>query len=133
MKRKITKLEQTLIDNGYRLSHKQYGGRKSEKTLSYYYVKLNPQIKHNQFVRLDYKRENILSLGILNYTCQELTRFELDGLKVLIESIENDTTTYEPKVIKVYQQTENDGTEEIVEYIKSMTPEQFDEMCKEKE
>lgn len=84
MKRKTTELEQRLINKGYRLSHKQYGGRHSEKTLSYYYV------KENQFVRLDYKREMVLSLGLLNYQCRELTRMELEGLKIAIYNIEQD-------------------------------------------
>ena len=84
MKRKTTTLEQRLINSGYRLSHKQYGGRHSEKTLSYYYV------KENQFVRLDYKREMVLGLGLLNYQCRELTRMELEGLKIAIYNIEQD-------------------------------------------
>ena len=84
MNRKITELEQRLINNGYRLSHKQYGGRHSEKTLSYYYV------KNDQFVRLDYKREQVLSLGLTNYQCRELTRMELEGLKLRFYNIEQD-------------------------------------------
>ena len=85
MKRKTTDLEQRLINNGYRLSHKQYGGRHCEKTLSYYYV------KGDHFVRLDYKRETVLSLGLIDYHCKELTRLEIEGLRIVLYNIEQDT------------------------------------------
>ena len=85
MKRKVTELEQRLINNGYRLTKKEYGGRKSEKTLSYHYE------KGDQFVRLDYKRENILCLGITNYHPQVVTKLELEELRIKIYNIEQDT------------------------------------------
>lgn len=121
MNRKITELEQRLINNGYRLSHKQYGGRHSEKTLSYYYV------KNDQFVRLDYKREQVLSLGLTNYQCRELTRMECEGIRLKLYNIEQDIHR-EPTLCV---STPNDNDEEIVDYIKSSTPEQLDELCKE--
>lgn len=105
MKRKITELEQRLIDNGYRLSHKQYGGRKSEKTLSYYYV------KQDQFVRLDYKREQVLSLGLLNYHCQELTKMECEGIKLRLYYIEQNIEEQKSFL------SEDLGTEIPIEYI----------------
>ena len=85
MKRKVTELEQRLINNGYRLTKKEYGGRKSEKTICYDYE------KGDQFVRLDYKRENILSLGITNYHPQVVTKLELEELRIKIYNIEQDT------------------------------------------
>ena len=84
MKRKITQLEQRLLDNGYYLSHKSYSGRKSEKTLSYTYV------CQNKFVRLDYKREKVITYGLLNYHAMELTEMELQGIKLLLNFIKND-------------------------------------------
>ena len=84
MKRKTTELEQRLINNGYRLTKKVYGGRKSEKTLYYYYE------KDNAFIKLDYTREKVLSVGLSNYSCKEFTRMELEGAKLSIGSIEYD-------------------------------------------
>ena len=89
MKRKITDLEQRLIDNGYYLSHKSYSGRKSEKTLSYTYV------CQNKFVRLDYKREKVITYGLLNYHAMELTEMELQGIKLVLSFIRNDTESGE--------------------------------------
>lgn len=84
MKRKTTELEQRLINNGYRLTKKQYGGRKSEKTLFYVYE------KGEQFVKLDYKRENVLSLGISEFH-QPITKLELESLRLKLYNIEQDT------------------------------------------
>lgn len=84
MERKVTELEKRLIGNGYRLTTKQYGGRKSDKTLSYYYE------KGDYFVRLDYKREKVLSCGLKNYFRKELTRIEVEGIKCCILNIEHD-------------------------------------------
>lgn len=85
MKRKTTDLEQRLINNGYRLTTKEYGGRKSEKTLCYIYE------KGEQYVRLNYKRNMVLSLGISNYSCKRLTKVELESLRIKLYNIEQDT------------------------------------------
>jgi hypothetical protein len=84
MKRKTTQLEKRLLDNGYYLSHKSYSGRKSEKTLSYTYV------KENKFIRLDYKREKVITYGLTNYHAMELTEMELQGIKLLLNFIKSD-------------------------------------------
>ena len=133
MKRKITNLEQRLIDKGYYLSHKQYSGRKSEKTHSYTYV------NKNTFVKLDFKRENVISYGLLNYSAMELTRMELQGIEIVLNMIENEIKERQPREIKPLlnrplestweRPSEYDEKEELGE----MTFEQFDELCKEKE
>lgn len=130
MKRKITKLEQKLISKGYYLSHKQYYGRKSEKTLCYVYV------NKSAFVKLDFKRENVLTYGLLNYHALELTRIEMQGIDLLLNMISNDFSikdNVEP-IIKQEKTTvipisELDEQEEYG----AMTFEQFDELCLEKE
>lgn len=127
MKRKITDLEQRLINKGYRLAHKEYGGRKSEKTLSYYYI------KDDQFVRLNYKRDEVVSLGLLNYCRNHLTKYDIDGLRIRIYNIEQDIKEQEPKETKPQIFVPCDDDEQVVEYIGSMTPEQFDELCQEME
>lgn len=125
MKRKTTELEQRLIEKGYYLSHKSYGGRKSEKTLSYIYV------NKNAFVKLDNKRTSVLDYGILNYHAMELTRMELQGITIALDMIRNDIYGDEPLAnmeialsICSYNETMKPN---------DMTFEQFDELCKEKE
>ena len=94
MERKVTDLEKRLIGNGYRLTTKQYGGRKSDKTLSYYYE------KGDYFVRLDYKREKVLSCGLKNYFRKELTRIEVEGIKCCILNIEHDINHDNEEMVK---------------------------------
>lgn len=143
MKRKITDLEQRLIDKGYYLSHKHYGGRKSEKTISYMYV------NKNAFVKLDNKREQVVDYGLLNYHAMELTTMELKGIELLLDMIKSDFKVDNKSVINVTQERscelpldEPTTNLEIAQYLcdydesdelGEMTFEQFDELCKEKE
>ena len=113
MERKITDLEQRLINNGYRLTKKIYGGKNSKKTLYYYYE------KGNQFVKLDYKREMVLGVGISNYSCKELTRMEIEGIKITIRNIEDDIKYDSQEMVK------NEPT--------TGTFEEMDELSKENE
>lgn len=99
MERKTTELEQRLIGNGYRLTNKQYGGRKSEKTLYYDYEKHTPTA--NQFVRLDSKREKVLACGLKDYSCKALTRIEVEGIKIIIRNIEDDIKRDYEEMVKV--------------------------------
>lgn len=94
MQRKVTELEQRLINNGYRLTTKEYGGRKSEKTLCYVYE------KGEQYVRLDYKRDMVLSLGISNYSCKRVTKVELEHLRIMLYNIEQDTIHDNEEMVK---------------------------------
>lgn len=123
MKRKITDLEQRLIDKGYYLSHKHYGGRKSEKTISYMYV------NKNAFVKLDNKREKVVDYGLLNYHAMELTRIELLGINITLDMIAKDIKQEPMKDYYVITPSDFDESDELGD----MTFEQFDELCKEKE
>ena len=62
MKRKITELEKTLLENSYVLVAKQYSGKHSEKTQCYIYQNGNNAIK------IDYTRTKVLdfSIGVVN-------------------------------------------------------------------
>lgn len=82
MERKITEQEKILISNGYRLSSKIYGGRKSQKTLGYYYT------KGNQFVLLDYKREKVLSSGL--FVFERTTKISVEDTRFALFNIEQD-------------------------------------------
>lgn len=94
MARKKTEIEKRLIGNGYRLTKKVYGGNKSQKTLYYYYE------KGNQYVKLNYKREKVLGVGISNYSVQELTRLEIESAQITIRNIEDDLKYDSEEMVK---------------------------------
>jgi hypothetical protein len=121
--RKVTDLEKRLIANGYRLSHKEYGGRNCDKTLAYFYV------KDGCFIKLDTKREKVLARGLYNYQCKMLTRMELQGIKLLLDRIDDEIMDD----ISIGCPNVPCDEQEVVDYIKAMTPEQFDELCLESE
>ena len=60
MKRKITELEQKLLDNNYRLVGKNYSGKHSEKVDGYVYVNGNNAIK------LDSTRTKPIDFALVN-------------------------------------------------------------------
>ena len=113
MERKKTEIEKRLLGNGYRLTKKSYGGNKSQKTLYYYYE------KGNQYVKLDYKREKVLGVGISNYSKTELTRMEIEGAMITIRNIEDDIKYDNEEMVK------NEPT--------TGTFEELDTECKERE
>lgn len=139
MKRKTTDLEHKLIEKGYYLSHKTYGGKKSQKTLFYYYT------NKTSFIKLDSKREKVVSYGLLNYHAMELTEMELQGIKIVLDMIKaefvdsgsfvqhelkEEKGAIIPLPIKECQTPSEFDEQEELGY---MTPEQFDELCQEKE
>lgn len=76
MNRKRTKLEEALISRGYRLSSKEYKGKRSDRTECYVYSKT---YSHNQLgewgaeVKLDIKRSSIKDCVLVNAPQEELT------------------------------------------------------------
>ena len=124
MKRKTTDLEQKLISKGYYLSHKTYGGKKSQKTLFYYYI------NKNSFVKLDSKREKVVTYGLLNYHAMELTRLELQGIQIVLDMLESEI---EPKQVVTPNSYQVPSEYNEQEELGAMTPEQFDELCQEHE
>lgn len=77
MERKITELEQKLLDDGWVLTEKHYTGNHSEKTEFYDYRKNVPYEKDLGFdaiVRIDSKRTKIINVGIPNVYIDNLTR-----------------------------------------------------------
>ena len=127
MKRKVTDLEQRLINNGYRLLVKYYGGKKSEKTIAYLYV------KGDAFIRLDQTREKVLSCGLRNVNVDYLTKLGLDELRLRLYNVEQDYKHDNEERAKEPCTELPCSEEEVVEHIKSMTPEQMDEFDLEKE
>lgn len=112
MERKITEQEKILISNGYRLSSKIYGGRKSQKTLGYYYI------KDNQFVLLDYKREKVLSSGL--FTFERITKTSVEDTRSALYNVEQDCKHFDNEMVAIPNS-------------KPMTFEEMDELAKENE
>ena len=87
MKRKITDLEQKLINDGWCLAIKRYTGKHSEKTHRYEYHKTS-DIRNNgksyeQVIELDQKRSQIVDYGIKNIGVEFLNSNELTFLRAL--------------------------------------------------
>lgn len=138
MKRKVTDLEQKLINDGWCLTIKRYTGKHSEKTHCYEYHKIS-DIRNNgksyeQIIELDQKRSQIVNYGIANIQINYLDRDELDLIRFLFlelrHYVERLTKVEEPKVATVnVPNSELDEKQELP----PMTPEQFDELCQEME
>lgn len=126
MKRKITDLEKQLIADGFVLSFKQYHGKHSEKTMSYTYIRGAWAIK------LDKTREKVLSFYIQHIYIDVLDYSTLIGLNNDFHSLNSYVSNLidppsKPTFVPV---SEYDESEEIPT---GLTPEQFDELCQEKE
>ena len=138
MKRKITELENKLIEDGWCLTIKRYTGKHSEKTHRYEYHKTS-DIRNNgkcyeQIIELDQKRSQIVNYGIANIQINYLDREELDLIRFLFlelrHYVERITKVEEPKVASVnVPNSELDERQDLP----PMTPEQFDELCQEME
>lgn len=138
MKRKITELENKLIEDGWCLTTKRYTGKHSEKTHRYEYHKTS-DIRNNgkcyeQIIELDTKRSQIVNYGIANIQINYLDRDELDLIRFLFlelrHYVERITKVEEPKVASVnVPNSELDERQDLP----PMTPEQFDELCQEME
>ena len=159
MKRKITDLEQQLINDGWCLAIKRYTGKHSEKTHRYEYHKTS-DIRNNgkcyeQIIELDQKRSQIVNYGIANIPINYLDREELDLIRFLflelrhyVERVEQESITKivvkgiseedkqkmlnslnEPGKVVVVPNSELDERQDLP----PMTPEQFDELCQEME
>jgi len=121
MKRKITDLEKQLIADGFVLSFKQYHGKHSEKTLSYAYI------KDNWVIKLDKTREKVLgfTLNDLDYAALIKLNQDFHELNSYVSNLIDP-----PKKPTFVPVSEYDESEEIPT---GLTPEQFDELCQEKE
>ena len=135
MKRKITELEQKLLENGWYLANKRYTGKRSEKTLCYEYQKTSDLRNDNKvydlFINLDLKRSQIVKYGVANLFIERMTEEELTIVRFIFlelrKFIESLTKVEEPKVN--VPNSELDEKQELP----PMTPEQFDELCQEME
>lgn len=144
MKRKITKLEEKLINDGWCLTIKRYTGKGSNKVLCYEYHKTsdlrNDNKVYDQIIVLDQKRSQVVDYGIKNvcfdFVSDEeicLLRFLRLELKHFVERVDKEvnwnTNDNEPDKVVAVPNSELDEREELG----AMTFEQFDELCQEKE
>lgn len=140
MKRKVTDLEQKLINDGWYLANKRYTGKRSEKTLCYEYHKTsdlrNDNKTYDLFIQLDQKRSQIVKYGVANLFMERMGSEELMIVRFLFLELRHyvERLTKPPIVLTkenscVIPISELDEREELP----PMTPEQFDEMCQEME
>lgn len=135
MKRKITELENKLIEDGWCLTIKRYTGKHSEKTHRYEYHKTS-DIRNNgkcyeQIIELDQKRSQIVNYGIANIQINYLDEEELTLIRFLFLELRH----YVERLTKVEETKVNVPNSELDERqeLPPMTPEQFDELCQEME
>lgn len=135
MNRKITELEQKLIDDGWYLNLKRYTGKRSDKIECYEYHKTsdirNDGKTYDQIIKLDQKRSQIVSFGIGNLAIEYMSEEELTFVRFLYfelkHFVEKLTVVEEPFIY--VPNLEYDERKELG----PMTPEQFDELCQEQE
>ena len=91
MKRKITELEQKLLDNGWVLTSKEYCGNHSQFTKHYQYYKIIdlPHFSYGVRVRLDKKRVKVLSYEV-EEQYDYISKKELDDYKQVFEIVEKE-------------------------------------------
>lgn len=143
MKRKVTELERKLIDNGWCLTTKRYTGKHSQKILCYEYHKTsdlrNDNKTYDLFIQLDQKRSQIVKYGIANLFIERMGSEELMIVRFLFlelrHYVERLTEKREPRPIDPLLNKPSDRNWEYneSEELAPMTPEQFDELCKENE
>ena len=143
MKRKVTELEQKLIDDGWCLTTKRYTGKHSQKILCYEYHKTsdlrNDNKTYDLFIQLDQKRSQIVKYGIANLFVERMGSEELMIVRFLFlelrHYVERLTEKREPRQIDPLLNKPSDRNWEYneSEELAPMTPEQFDELCKEHE
>lgn len=91
MKRKITELEQKLLDKGWVLVSKEYCGNHSQFTRHYQYYKIVdlPHYSYGVRVRLDKKRTSVLSCEI-EEDYEFISKKELEDYSKVFEIVENE-------------------------------------------
>ncbi len=78
MKRKITEIEQKLIEDGFQLKLKRYTGKHSEKSYCYEYTREYENRTH--VVILNSKRDNVIKYGIDDIHIEFVDKEELKEL-----------------------------------------------------
>jgi len=143
MKRKVTEIESKILNDGWCLTTKRYTGKHSQKILCYEYHKTsdlrNDGKSYDLFIHLNQKRLQIVKYGIKNLFIEEMTTDELMIVRFLFlelrHYVERLTEKRELRQVDPLLNKPSDRNWEYneSEEITPLTPEQFDELCKEKE
>ena len=88
MRRKETLLESNLIELGYRMSHKTYSGKHSDKVESYIYKKINGEVVYQ--VSLNKTREHIDHYSFQTLRQFDYNRGKLEGLYEVLMGLEDE-------------------------------------------
>lgn len=126
MKRKTTKLEQQLLDKGWRLTSKHYIGKHSDKVLYYTYEKQfidtikavegeDEKVFHHAKVKLDSTRTDIYEISVKNnfgeYISQIMIMFELKYIAKIEDEVracyQNSLDKHEDSELSEEEQGEN--------------------------
>lgn len=103
MRRKQTELEYNLNELGYKLSHKTYYGKKSEKVDQFVYTKNNGM--DTNYVYLNRERTKIESFGFTSNRYVRYNAYSIDDIQNTYEMLENslkDIYDFEKQVAKDY-------------------------------
>ena len=96
MKRKTTDLEIRLNENGYKLSHKTYVGKKAEKVDEYVYLKTDGTTTYQ--VNVDRTRNTITSYSFTNRAFYVFNGDSIDLLQALYIDFTNEIKKIESEV-----------------------------------
>lgn len=136
MKRKITDLEQKLLDNGWQLTNKNYTGKHSEKIECYEYHKTSDLRNNGKtfdlVIKLDQKRSQIVDYGVKNVYLHYLNDQELCLVRFLFLEIRHFVERITKEKEKLVVNVPNSELDERQE-LEPMTFEQMDELCQEQE
>lgn len=102
MRRKQTKLENNLYELGYRLDHKTYCGKKSEKVDQFVYTKYKDEI---YYVCLNRERTKIENYGFTSNRYTRYNSYSINDIKETYQMLENslkDIYDFENQVAKDY-------------------------------
>ena len=132
MKRKVTDLEQKLIQNDFRLLGKEYGGKHSQKTVSYIYQ------RGDEYIKLDHTRTRVIGFFFehrtltINQTTLLMLNAQFKGLNDFVSSLIETPkkVSGETLVNEIHDALDRELPQEK---LPPMTPEQLDELNQEKE
>lgn len=103
MRRKQTKLENNLYELGYRLDHKTYCGKKSEKVDQFVFMRNTNNDTY--YVYLNRERTKIESFSFTSNRYTQYNAYSIDDIKETYETLENslkDIYDFENQVAKDY-------------------------------
>jgi len=112
MRRKQTKLENNLYELGYRLDHKTYCGKKSEKVDQFVFMRNTNNDTY--YVYLNRERTKIESFGFTSNRYAQYNAYSIDDIQITYETLKNslkEIYDFENQVAKDYEKLELEDIE----------------------